>query len=115
MVMYENMNNKIARLIKITGNILGIVGVILGIITMVNEAEFVIDGEGGVLIFLNGLSVIFYYIVIMFVFWGLAEIIELLSVIKANTTNQVELSSQKNTSYYSHNNNNPDTDSSKGL
>ena len=97
--MYENMNNKIARSIKIFGNIIGVCGVIAGFYTWIIGADSIhtIDSEITVVgVFIASFISALEYIIAMFIFWGLAEIIELLSVIKANTTNQVELTAQGN-------------------
>ncbi|WP_426350644.1 hypothetical protein ACPWSR_05215 [Alloiococcus sp. CFN-8] len=100
--MYENMNNKIARSIKIFGNLIGVFGVIAGFYTLIvgaDSAYAIVDVYESVdigAIFISAFSTALEYIIIMFIFWGLAEIIELLSVIKANTTNQVELTAQGN-------------------
>ncbi|MGM9973921.1 MAG: hypothetical protein ACI33K_07775, partial [Clostridiaceae bacterium] len=94
--MYENMNNKIARSIKIFGNIMGGFGIISGFYTLIIGGESIYDGVGVGAIFIAGINAALDYIVVMFIFWALAEIIELLSVIKANTTNQVELTAQGN-------------------
>ena len=101
--MYENMNNKIARSIKIFGNIIGVCGVIAGFYTLIigtdSTYEIVDDLYYEIDIWpilSSAFSITLQYIIIMFIFWALAEIIELLSVIKANTTNQVELTAQGN-------------------